>query len=74
MTGVQTCALPIFSGSAGDILVFDADLVHAGSVNLTGARRRSLLIGYFAEPLYALHLETAALRSVRMEAAWFDPQ
>lgn len=61
------------SGRAGDILVFDADLVHAGSVNPTGARRRSLLIGYFAEPLYALHLETAELRSVRMETVWFDP-
>lgn len=62
------------SGCAGDILVFDADLVHAGSVNLTGARRRSLLIGYFAEPLYASHLETAALRSVRMAPVWFDPK
>lgn len=62
------------SGCAGDILVFDADLVHAGSVNLTGARRRSLLIGYFAAPLYASHLETAALRSIRMEPAWFDPK
>jgi hypothetical protein len=60
------------SGSAGDILVFDADLLHAGSRNVTGARRRSLLISYFAEPLYASHLETAQLRSVRMEALWFD--
>jgi ectoine hydroxylase-related dioxygenase (phytanoyl-CoA dioxygenase family) len=32
------------SGSADDILVFDADLVHAGSLNPTGARRRSVLI------------------------------
>lgn len=55
------------SGRAGDVLVFDADLVHAGSLNLTGARRRSLLIGYFAEPLYADHLNTAGLRSVRMD-------
>lgn len=61
------------SGSAGDILVFEADLVHAGSLNVTGARRRSLLISYFAEPLYASHLKTTQLRSVRMEAAWFDP-
>lgn len=62
------------SGSAGDILVFEADLVHAGSLNITGARRRSLLISYFAEPLYASHLKTAALRSIRMETAWFDVQ
>ena len=61
------------SGSAGDILVFEADLVHAGSLNVTGARRRSLLISYFAEPLYASHLTTAQLRSIRMETAWFDP-
>ena len=62
------------SGSAGDILVFDADLVHAGSLNPTGARRRSILIGYFAEPLYASHLETVNLRSIRMDAAErFDP-
>lgn len=62
------------SGSAGDILVFDADLAHAGSLNVTGARRRSLLISYFAEPIYASHLETAQLRNIRMETVWFDPQ
>lgn len=32
------------SGNAGDILVLDADVVHAGSLSLTRARRRSLLI------------------------------
>ena len=62
------------TGSAGDILVFDADLVHAGSLNPTGARRRSLLITYFAEPLYASHLETVKLRSIRMDTAErFEP-
>ncbi len=61
------------SGRAGDILVFDADLVHAGSLNVTGARRRSLLMTFFAGPLHAAHLETAPLRGVRMQAAWFDP-
>ena len=61
------------SGCAGDVLVFEADLVHAGSLNVTGARRRSLLITYFAEPLYASHIKTAQLRSIRMEASWFDP-
>jgi len=61
-------------GSAGDILVFDADLVHAGTRNPTGARRRSILIGYFAEPRYASHLETAHLRGVRMDTTErFDP-
>lgn len=57
------------SGTAGDILVFDADLVHAGSLNVTGARRRTLLISYFSEQLYASHLQTASLRSARMQAS-----
>ena len=62
------------SGSAGDVLVFDADLVHAGSLNPTGARRRSILICYFAEPLYAAHLRTAKMRGIRRDTAeWFDP-
>ncbi len=62
------------AGTAGDILVFDADLLHAGSLNPTGARRRSILIGYFAEPRYASHLATAHLRNVRMDTSErFDP-
>ena len=62
------------TGTAGDILVFDADLLHAGSLNSTGARRRSILIGYFAEPRYAAHLATAHLRNVRMDTRErFDP-
>jgi ectoine hydroxylase-related dioxygenase (phytanoyl-CoA dioxygenase family) len=55
------------AGSAGDILVLDADLVHAASQNFSGARRRTLLITYFAEPLYAAHLATLQLRSIRMD-------
>ena len=63
-----------FSGSAGDILVFDVDLVHAGSLNASGARRRSILISYFSQPLYASHLETVNLRSIRMDTTdSFDP-
>lgn len=62
------------SGCAGDILVFDADLVHAGCLNPSGARRRSVLICYLAESLYASHLETARLRNVRMNTVeWFEP-
>jgi ectoine hydroxylase-related dioxygenase (phytanoyl-CoA dioxygenase family) len=62
------------SGSAGDILAFDADLVHAGSLNRSGARRRSVLISYRAEPLYDSHRQTAKLRGIRMDTAErFDP-
>ncbi|MFZ5635901.1 MAG: phytanoyl-CoA dioxygenase family protein [Pseudomonadota bacterium] len=62
------------SGAAGDVLVFDADLLHAASLNPSGARRRTILIGYFAQSRYASHLETARLRNVRMDAVeWFDP-
>ncbi|VXC55466.1 Ectoine hydroxylase-related dioxygenase, phytanoyl-CoA dioxygenase (PhyH) family [Pseudomonas sp. 8Z] len=54
------------SGRAGDILVFDADLLHAGGLNRSGARRRSILISYFAEPLYASHIQTQSLRGGAM--------
>lgn len=57
------------SGSAGDILVFDADLVHAGSLNKSGARRRTILFCFQAEPCYAAHLETRSIRGVQMDAS-----
>lgn len=55
------------NGTAGDLLVFDSDLVHAGSLNVSGDRRRSLLVSYFAESLLAEHMKTAHLRNVRMD-------
>ncbi len=62
------------SGRAGDILIFDADLIHAGSLNPTGARRRTLLITWFSESLYATHLETVSLRNIQMDTTErFDP-
>ncbi|EJL02552.1 MULTISPECIES: phytanoyl-CoA dioxygenase family protein [Pseudomonas] len=62
------------AGCAGDILVFDVDLVHAGSLNTMGARRRSILISYFSESLYASHLETVSLRNIRMDTSErFEP-
>lgn len=62
------------AGLAGDLLVFDVDLVHAASLNITGARRRSLLISYSSELLYASHQQTAQLRGVRMDTSErFDP-
>ena len=63
------------AGSAGDILVFDADLVHAASRNHSGTRRRSLLVTYFAEPCHAMYHASAALRGVRMDTQErFEPQ
>ncbi|WP_192553573.1 phytanoyl-CoA dioxygenase family protein [Pseudomonas sp. IzPS59] len=62
------------TGNASDILIFDADLIHAGSLNATGARRRTLLITYFSETLYASHSETVVLRNIRMDTSErFDP-
>jgi ectoine hydroxylase-related dioxygenase (phytanoyl-CoA dioxygenase family) len=62
------------SGRAGDILVFDVDLGHAGSLNVSGGRRRTLLIGYFAEVLHEAHQRTAHLRGVRMDTGErFEP-
>ncbi|MFJ3486833.1 phytanoyl-CoA dioxygenase family protein [Pseudomonas sp. NPDC090202] len=55
------------AGRAGDILVFDADLIHAASLNSVGSRRRSILIGYASHALYASHLATAQLRNVQMD-------
>ncbi|WP_339488476.1 phytanoyl-CoA dioxygenase family protein [Pseudomonas sp. RL_5y_Pfl2_70] len=62
------------TGNAGDVLIFDADLIHAGSLNASGARRRTLLITYFSELLYSTHLETVSLRNIRMDTTErFDP-
>ncbi|MEG0973514.1 MAG: phytanoyl-CoA dioxygenase family protein [Comamonas sp.] len=59
----------LLAGKAGDLLVFDSDLVHAASQNQSGARRRSLLFCYFAASLYGEHLKTASLRNVRMDTS-----
>lgn len=62
------------TGNAGDILIFDADLIHAGSLNSSGARRRSLLITWFSEALYPTHLKTVGLRNIQMDTTErFDP-
>lgn len=62
------------SGCAGDALVFDVDLVHAASLNASGRPRRSLLISYASEHLYAALQKTAPLRNVSMPTSErFEP-
>ncbi|MBO9707794.1 MAG: phytanoyl-CoA dioxygenase family protein [Caulobacter sp.] len=55
------------AGDAGDILVFDADLLHGATTNRSGARRRSLLLGFKPEPLRAEEDACRAIRNVRMD-------
>lgn len=62
------------AGDAGDVLLFDADLVHGASLNPSGARRRSLLVSYCAQGLYESHLQTLGLRAIRMDTSErFEP-
>ena len=55
------------TGDAGDILLFDPEVLHGATTNHSGARRRSLLISYAAVALRDAHEESEALRNVRME-------
>ena len=59
----------ILCGQAGDILVFDAALLHGATCNTAGARRRSLLGGYAPERLRADLARTQTARNVRMDVS-----
>ena len=71
--GIEAQAVQL-AGRAGDILVFDVDLVHAGSLNPGEGRRRSVLITFASEALREVFARTAHLRAVRMDTGeGFDP-
>ena len=53
----------ILAGEAGDILVFDADLLHGATCNRSGARRRSLLLSFMPERNRASQDACRAVRS-----------
>lgn len=60
-------ASQVLAGEAGDILVFDADLLHGGTQNMSGARRRSLLLSFRPEQERAEEDACRAIRNVRMD-------
>jgi len=67
VTAQDRPATTIVAGEAGDIIAFDVNVLHGATRNVSGARRRSLLITYVVEGMRADFEQTRELRGARME-------